>query len=51
VRAFGLHSQHACDLFRDVRPILKNGGTVKKVAVPFNIPRSGAFGHATAIPW
>jgi IS605 OrfB family transposase len=43
VKAFGLHSQHACSLFRDVRPILKNGGTVKKVAVPFNIPRSGAF--------
>jgi len=38
-----LHSQVASDLFKDAVAILINGGEVKKVAVPYNIPRSGRF--------
>jgi putative transposase len=43
VRGFGLHSQFANDLFKDAVAILNNGGQVKKVTIPYNIPRSGKF--------
>jgi len=43
VRAFGLHSQVANDLFKDAVAILNNGGKVGRVTVPYNIPRSGRF--------
>ncbi|MFQ6136053.1 MAG: RNA-guided endonuclease TnpB family protein [Candidatus Hydrothermarchaeales archaeon] len=44
VRGFGLHSQMANDLFKDAVAILNNGGQVKKVCMPYNIPRSANFG-------
>ncbi|MFQ6136295.1 MAG: RNA-guided endonuclease TnpB family protein [Candidatus Hydrothermarchaeales archaeon] len=44
VRGFGLHSQIANDLFKDAVAILNNGGKVKKVCIPYNIPRSANFG-------
>lgn len=44
VREFGLHSQISNDLFKDAVAILNNGGKVRKVTIPYNIPRSGNFG-------
>jgi len=43
VREFGLHSQIANDLFKDAVAILNNGGEVRRVTIPYNIPRSGKF--------
>jgi IS605 OrfB family transposase len=43
VREFGLHSQIANDLFKDAVAILNNGGKVKRVTIPYNVPRSGKF--------
>lgn len=43
-KKYGLHSQIANDLFKDAVSILRNGGEVGRVGVPFNIPRSGKFG-------
>ena len=45
VRGFGLHSQIANDLFKDAVAILNNGGQVKRVTIPYNIPRSGKFAY------
>lgn len=40
---YGLKSQTVVELFKDAVVILNNGGTVGRVSVPFNIPRSGKF--------
>jgi IS605 OrfB family transposase len=41
VRELGIPSMLSCQIFRDATPILKNGGAVRSVTIPFNIPRSG----------
>lgn len=43
VRGFGLHSQIAVDLFKDAAAVLCSGGEVRRVTVPYNIPRSAEF--------
>ena len=45
VRGFGLHSQIANDFFKDDVAILNNGGRVKRVMIPYNIPGSGMFAY------
>ena len=42
-KEYSLHSQIANDLFKDAVPILRNGGRVGNISVPFNVPRSGKF--------
>jgi rubrerythrin len=41
VREMGIPSMLSCYLFSDATPILHNEGTVGRVSIPYNIPRSG----------
>jgi len=43
VRSFGIPSMMSSYLFGDAVPILKTGGTVGNVTLPYNIPRSGGI--------